>query len=259
MLHTCPGRGHNPMVIPEHVPCPHCGRDIEIWRDEKEGRCVACDRQVERQKSMAYAVQISQRQIQSPSGAQTTMAVCEAADFNGQVLYYERYETVVPLSTLHLNKYKASCHACRNDETNLACPPFSPSLQTYTQGMESARLICLRLPLAYFRGEQTTDRESLCFKKVQSFLVRELIAARKAGFTIAGSGPCTACEPCEAKEGPTQCRAPDEHIFSLEALGIDPMALSKHCFGINLESNVPTHSAQFICAMGAVFFQGDAA
>lgn len=260
MLHKCPGMDHTLMSVPELFACPHCGKDLEIWKDEGRGRCAACTTQVARHDAMEHSVKISERTIHTPTGTDVTMGVCEAVDSSGEVLYYERYEAVVPLSTIdHHSKYKTACEACKRHGTNLACPPFSPTFNAYTQGKESARVICLRLPLEYFSEEVLQDRYQLCFSKVRGFLVDELSTSREAGYTIAGAGPCTACERCMAEEGIAECCKPDKRIFSLESLGVNLMKLAKRSFGISLEWSSSSHTAHFVCAMGAVFFQGDAA
>ncbi|SCY06758.1 DUF2284 domain-containing protein [Desulfoluna spongiiphila] len=260
MLHKCPGADQTLMSAPELFPCPHCGQELEIWRDEKKGRCAACTKHVARQEALAYSVKISHRELLTSAGDDASMAVCEAVDTSGEILYYERFEAVVPLSAIdHHSKYKTACEACRQYGTNLACPPFSPAFLQYTAGKKTARIICLRLPLEYFSGELLQDRYRLCFKKVRGFLVEELSASRDEGYTIAGAGPCMACDRCVAEEGITECAKPDQRIFSLESLGVNLMDLARRCFGIDLEWSNESHTAHFVCAMGAVFFQGDAA
>ncbi|BCS97637.1 hypothetical protein DSLASN_32690 [Desulfoluna limicola] len=260
MLHRCPGVEQTLVSVPELFSCPHCDQEMEIWRDERKGTCSACAKHVARREAIDYAVKISQKHLQTAMGDEITLAVCEAVDSEGEVLYYERYEAVVPLSTIeHHSKYKKACEACKRHGTNLACPPFSPTFHHYTQGKESARVICLRLPLEYFDGELLQDRYRLCFKKVRGFLVEELSTSREAGYTVAGAGPCMACERCVAEEGFSECSKPDQRIFSLESLGVNLMELAKRCFGISLEWSSDSHTAHFVCAMGAVFFQGDAA
>jgi predicted metal-binding protein len=259
MFHRCPGVDQAIMSAPELFPCPHCDQELEIWKDERKGTCTACEKRVARQEAMAYAVKMSQRRIQSVRGDAVTMAVCEAVESSGEVFYYERYEAVVPLSAIdHHSKYKAACKACDQHGINLACPPFSPTFPHHTEGTESARVICLRLPLEYFSGELLQDSYRLCFQKVRGFLVDELSTSRKAGYTIAGAGHCVACERCAAEEGLSECSKPHERIFSLESLGVNLMELAKRSFGINLEWSSESHTAHFVCAMGAVFFQGDA-
>ncbi len=260
MFHRCPVMDQTIMSVPELFPCPHCGQELEIWKDERKGTCTACEKRVARREVMESAVNISQRQMHHARGDDVTMAVCEAVDSNGDILYYERYEAVIPLSDInHHKKYKTACKACKQHGINLACPPFSPTFHSYTEGIESARVICLRLPLEYFSGELLQDSYQLCFNKVREFLVDELSTSREAGYTIAGAGPCLACERCAAEEGVSECSKPDQRIFSLESLGVNLMELAKQCFGINLEWSRENHTAHFVCAMGAVFFHGDTA
>ncbi|WP_300673729.1 DUF2284 domain-containing protein [Desulfoluna sp.] len=260
MFDRCPGMDQTLMSVPELFPCPHCGQELEIWRDERKGTCVGCAQQVARPEARDHAVKISQKSTAPLPGNEISMAVCEAVDPTGTILYYERYEAVVPLSAIeHHSKYKTACKACKQHGTNLACPPFSPTFLHYTAGKTFARVLCLRLPLEYFDGELLQDRYRLCFQKVRGFLVEELSASREAGYTIAGAGQCMACDRCVAEEGISECCKPDQRIFSLESLGVNLMKLSKHCFGISLEWSSESHTAHFVCAMGAIFFHGDAA
>jgi Zn finger protein HypA/HybF involved in hydrogenase expression len=38
----CPGLELALTIIPELIPCPCCGAEIEIWTDEKKARCGRC-------------------------------------------------------------------------------------------------------------------------------------------------------------------------------------------------------------------------
>lgn len=130
-MHRCPGIEQTLVSVPELFSCPHCDQEMEIWRDERKGTCSACTKRVARLEAMEYAVKVSQRHLQNPAGDEITLAVCEAVDSEGEVLYYERYEAVVPLSTIeHHSKYKKACEACTRHGTNLACPPSAPHFAT---------------------------------------------------------------------------------------------------------------------------------
>ncbi len=259
MLYKCPKMEQAFMSIPELFKCPHCGQEIEIWEDEKRGRCALCKKRVTRREAMESATQRAYRQRQPLGGNEVSITVCEGKGPKNESLYYERYETIVPLATLtHRSKNKAACQACKSHGTNLACPPFSPTFQEYTMGKASARVLCLRLPLDYFSEELIENRYRLCFKTVREFLVQELALARNAGQTIAGAGPCMACDPCVAEHGIFECIKPEEKIFSLESLGINLMELAKSCFDITLEWSTKNHTAQFVCAMGAIFSEEEA-
>lgn len=45
---TCPGISKFVRPVPESFLCPHCGGEVEVWSDEEEGTCSACNRKVHR-------------------------------------------------------------------------------------------------------------------------------------------------------------------------------------------------------------------
>jgi DNA-directed RNA polymerase subunit RPC12/RpoP len=38
----CPGDDPTSKAVPETFTCPDCGADVEIWTDEKKGKCPSC-------------------------------------------------------------------------------------------------------------------------------------------------------------------------------------------------------------------------
>lgn len=178
-------------------------------------------------------------------------------DETGATVSYERYEAEMPLSCFdHDKKFKAACKACETFGKNLACPPFSPTFQGYLGNFERAKVICLRLPQKCFNHIAPEERGRACFRKGGELLTGELLQFRQKGFRIAGSGPCLACKKCNAAAGHKRCRKPKERIYSLESLGVNLLSLVNHCFNIDLEWSTADHSADFVCAIGAVFFAG---
>lgn len=49
----CPGSGSIRNPVPENIPCPQCGREVEIWTDEKKGVCPGCKTTVLRERKMS--------------------------------------------------------------------------------------------------------------------------------------------------------------------------------------------------------------
>jgi hypothetical protein len=41
-IFKCPGSDSIRYPRPETVPCPHCGKEMEIWSDEEETACPDC-------------------------------------------------------------------------------------------------------------------------------------------------------------------------------------------------------------------------
>ena len=88
----------------------------------------------------------------------------------------------------------------------------------------------------------------------RSILTTELFKHREQGYTIAGSGTCVACEKCVIEDGDQRCKRPGERIYSLESLGVNVISLVKKCFNIDLDWNSDVITADFVSAVGAVFF-----
>ena len=190
----CPGSHHMTMRVPEIFFCPRCGQECEIWRDEGQGRCLACRETISQRDALAHRLQDSRKRAARLEG-DVVMAVCESPDITGRILYFERYESVVPVSSMeHHSRFKEACSACHCYGKNLGCPPFSPAFELHTQKMETARVLCLRLPLEYFEGEHPQEAHRLCFEQVQALLTKELMEARNQGYTVAGAGPCRGCK-----------------------------------------------------------------
>ncbi len=182
--------------------------------------------------------------------------VLEHVDDEGRTYYIEKFEGLFPVSLIdHADSYKMSCEACDKYGQNLACPPFSPSFPDYTGNAETARVVCLRLPQEYFSHLVSEERYLTCFKKARSLLVDILLDHRKKGHIIAGSGPCLACEKCAVERKSRRCRKPDKMIYSLESLGTNLITLVKRCFDIDLEWSSDEQYADFVCAVGAVFYK----
>jgi predicted metal-binding protein len=182
------------------------------------------------------------------------VTVKEYKDASGAILFYERYETIIPISSLdHAKKYKIACEACHKFGKNFACPPYSPYLLEYLDRQNYVRVLCIRMPQEYFRDVTQEKIYRECFRKARSILVDELLNYRKQGYLIAGSGFCLACDLCAVEEGSNHCKKPDKKIYSLESLGVNLTALTKQCFEFELEWSANDHAADFVCSIGAIF------
>jgi len=47
----CPGSDPTKKAVPQIYTCPECGGDLEIWSDEKKGRCLSCHASITRDKA----------------------------------------------------------------------------------------------------------------------------------------------------------------------------------------------------------------
>ncbi len=50
MLPSCPGSRLHSDPVPELIPCPHCGKEVEIFTNELSMRCYFCGGLVTREK-----------------------------------------------------------------------------------------------------------------------------------------------------------------------------------------------------------------
>jgi len=188
--------------------------------------------------------------------ADIKIEVLEYIDEAGRTYYIERLERMLPVSEIdHDDVYKTGCEVCEKYGKNLACPPFSPSLSAYSNNAETARVICLRMPQEYFSHLASEDKYLTCFRKVRSLLVEILLDYRKRGYIVAGSGTCLECDQCAAELNSAKCKKPTKIIYSLESLGTNLITLVKTCFGIDLEWSSNEQHADFVCAVGAVFYE----
>ena len=182
----------------------------------------------------------------------------EVLEINGESpssLVYERYEAVLPVQQfVHNPGFTLACETCPNYQKNLSCPPYSPVFEDYLNDMQTARVICLRIPQDPMEGSTPEDRYRKSFRRARGLLTRELLGFRQKGFLIAGCGACRSCPVCALEEGEKDCRNPDLRIYSLESLGTNLTALTRRCFDFDLEWSSPESAAQFVCAIGAVFY-----
>ena len=184
----------------------------------------------------------------------TLIHVVEHVDSSGAEICYERYEGTLAVAGFdYREEYKRSCESCPKHGKNLSCPPHSPTLEEYLNGEQKARVICLRLPLESFTSQEM-ERYRAGFRKASSLLVNELYEHRKSGHLIAGSGACLACDTCVAETGQATCKKPELRVYSLESLGANVTALVRTCFNLDFEWSADENTADFVCAVGAVFY-----
>ncbi len=50
MERYCPGSRLFKSPVPEDVPCPRCGEQVEIWSDEVRATCPKCKSEVTREQ-----------------------------------------------------------------------------------------------------------------------------------------------------------------------------------------------------------------
>lgn len=260
----CPGVDQALMAIPDLFLCPHCNGEIEVWTDEKRGKCSVCKKTILKENAKLLPLDRSKKEAEKPTfhdaveqndlNTEMKVEVLEYVDDSGTALYYERFETFITGSGFDHDKiYKMACEICEKYGKNLACPPHSPTFFEYLGEVKTAKVICLRLPLEYFNHPIPEEKYRACFRKARSLLVDELLGYRNHGYAVAGAGPCLACEECAAEGNNKKCKKPTEKIYSLESLGVNIIKLGKTCFNIDLEWSGQENLADFVCAFGAAF------
>jgi predicted metal-binding protein len=180
--------------------------------------------------------------------------VLEHSDASGEIVVYEMLEADLPLTGFDQSpEYKQHCEHCPKYAKNLACPPFSPTFAPYVKDVQAAKVICIRLPLDYFRGHPVDDPYEAGHERAQELLTAELLKYREQGFRVLGSGPCRSCGECVVEKGKDECILPDKRIYSLESLGVNVVALTKAAFGFELDWNGTENASGYVSAVGAVF------
>ncbi len=195
----------------------------------------------------------SEKHSCSKADKASTVQVRELISETGDSLLYEHFESFIPISLIDSSdKNKLACEACSAFGNNFACPPFSPGFADFAGSSTHAQVICIRMPLEYFRHVQQEKIYEACFHQARALLVDELMGYRKRGYLTAGCGYCQACEVCGAEQGFAACIKPEKMIYSLESMGVNLTGLTKTCFPFELEWSADDYGVSFVCAMGAV-------
>lgn len=241
----CPGLEASAKVFPEVFNCPVCKGEVELWSDEKKGRCPVCNKLVNKDE-LKLCVRKPDKKFH--------VEVKEHKDASGEIFYFEQYETIIPVSLIeYSDKNKMACEPCKKYGKNFACPPYSPGFQEYVGTQKNAKVISIRMPQEYFNQVIQENIYWECFQKAEDILIEELLLYKKKGYLIAGAGFCTSCEICAVEQGYTKCLNPDKRIYSLESLGVNLASLIKKCFHFELDWGAKGHMTNFVCSTGAVF------
>ncbi len=172
----------------------------------------------------------------------------------GETLHAERHEQLIPVAQIeHAQRFQDYCRACPHYDKNFSCPPNTPDFTSYVGQARTARVICLRIPLSSAEAANV-ELQMKIVRDAGKSLGEELRTYLKQGHKVAGAGFCQACPTFAAENGKSICNKPAERIFSLEAMGVDVNALLKASFGFGLEWNKGTDRANYLCVVGAVFY-----
>ncbi len=217
---------------------------VEAHKRDYEEKCREYRKRID-----LLTVELRQRNRQ-------TVEVLEYADQSGHIILYEKFEGFLPVEDFDQNAvYKQHCEGCGKYNKNLSCPPHSPTFARHIKGAKTARVVCVRIGLEYFACLAAEDKYRAGHQLTRDLLVGILLAYRKQGFIIAGSGACSACQKCVVELDGHECLQPDRQIVSLESLGVNVIALVSECFDFDLEWSADEQTATFVSAVGAVFYE----
>ena len=48
----CPGNDPTLRAVPEVYTCPECGSEVEIWSDETKGKCMSCNKVIQKEQAL---------------------------------------------------------------------------------------------------------------------------------------------------------------------------------------------------------------
>lgn len=149
------------------------------------------------------------------------------------LLPYTIHETAI-LSTRDIPFSESVVAACRDNRcghygTCWTCPPGVGTLgelKNKALSFDAAMLFTCKYDLEDcfdFEGMQTAAKQA----RDILFSIADRLRADGIRFQAMGCGSCDLCETCTYPNAP--CRFPDKALVSMEASGIDVVALSKKC------------------------------
>ena len=128
-------------------------------------------------------------------------------------------------------RMKCQINTCSHYQRNFMCPPFLPSLEEIRKILANYTFALL-LQLRRSLGNAGSWQEE--FDQAGRWLTETLIKLEKKAFELGfpfalglGGGECKLCSPCAAAEGEKLCRQPGAARPSMEAMGIDVLAVSQ--------------------------------
>ncbi|MDP4159191.1 MAG: DUF2284 domain-containing protein [Bacillota bacterium] len=142
---------------------------------------------------------------------------------------------VIAVEDIQFNEdFRKQCeqNSCGSYNKNWMCPPALGSIEElkeqalkFKQGLLFQTVYQLEDSFDYEGMQEGTENHTKILRKVLDNIKSTKILKE---FLPLNVGPCTFCGKCTFLDG-KECRFPDEAVSSVEAYGIDVMALEKSC------------------------------
>lgn len=145
-----------------------------------------------------------------------------------------QYAFIFPKDIPFTKEVRAACEAnlCGRYGKSWTCPPGAgewEALRDHYRSYENAFVYTTKHVLEDSFDIEGMDEGRLQHRRVDEAILR-LLSGETEPYEILGAGSCSICPKCTYPDAP--CRFPKKAIRSMEACGMDVVALSRSC-GIN--------------------------
>lgn len=152
-----------------------------------------------------------------------------------------QYAFISPNDIPFTKEVRAACEAnlCGRYGKSWACPPGAgdwETLRDHYRGYEHALVYTTKHDLEDSFDIEGMDEGRIQHERLDEAVLR-LLSGQAGRYELSGAGSCAVCDKCTYPEAP--CRHPEKARRSMEACGIDVVALSRSC-GINYTNGANT-------------------
>jgi predicted metal-binding protein/DNA-directed RNA polymerase subunit RPC12/RpoP len=220
----CPGPDRSSNAAPELHVCPDCDAEVEIWSDEKKGKCHACG-------STLLKKNIQPARVHALPGLEALLRLAYRMGASDAAwIASDRIRVEESLARHCL------IPGCENYGVSLNCPPHVSGPQGFRQMQRTLKhAIAVRLvaPTAALFSEESWA----VFRLLQEIVAAVEIAAVELGYTGSKAFAGGACKKvfcredteCRALSAGGQCLHPQVARPSMSGFGIDVAGLMKSC------------------------------
>lgn len=220
----CPGGDPVSRAVPELIPCPECGIDIEIWTDEPGGKCTSCLNYFKKSQPIKISDNIKGKIDQLVREAERSGA--------SQVVIVSAKDIVVD----HELADRCKTPRCENYGLAKSCPPhvsgpsiFKERLETYDQAI----FFNIIVPT---KNLFSSDRREF-FQLLHEIGAGIELSAVEKGFEGAKAYTGGSCKKifchdhleCRVVSGNGKCRNPLSARPSMSGFGVDVAKLTEAC------------------------------